>query len=430
MKVKSLFVISALFYCVCISGADLLLLKEGVHFSTEMTEVGRFARFTVKEPVNVELKAPSGVKSVQIKPVKYGVKYSIENNIVKLKGVLPGSKIAVTFNDNYDSPIYLFADIPQRAEWNNLPAETIRFGKGVHHIGRYDIKGDNVTIFLEEGAVIKGYFIGYRNTNVKILGYGIIDGRETRRAVRFEKSRHIEINGPVLLSQNGWTCSLFECNDVKIINTKILASQVFSDGIDILATNDVVIKDLFVRNEDDGISIKTKKWSFGGNVENVYIANSVFWSGVRGNALEIGWELDGDFVRNIRFEDIDIIRKQTFSHPFKRAAISIHHIGNCKVSDVLYQDIRIESVDENLIWIEQIKPEESSAWGSGGGVIENIRFENVIYTNGKDVPVVILAKKEGGIKNVSFKNFLVKGRHVVNSKDSVFQLTNTEVTLE
>lgn len=430
MKVKSLFVISALFYCVCLSGADLLLLKEGVHFSTEMTEVGRFARFTVKEPVNVELKAPSGVKSVQIKPVKYGVKYSIENNIVKLKGVPQGSKIAVTFNDNYDNPIYLFADIPQRAEWNNLPAETIRFGKGVHHIGRYDIKGDNVTIFLEEGAVIKGYFIGYRNTNVKILGYGIIDGRETRRAVRFEKSRHVEINGPVLLSQNGWTCSLFECNDVKIINTKILASQVFSDGIDILATNDVVIKDLFVRNEDDGISIKTKKWSFGGNVENVYIANSVFWSGVRGNALEIGWELDGDFVRNIRFEDIDIIRKQTFSYPFKRAAISIHHIGNCKVSDVLYQDIRIESVDENLIWIEQIKPEESSAWGSGGGVIENIRFENVSYTNGKDVPVVILAKKKGGIKNVSFKNFFVKGRHVVSSKDSVFQLTNTEVTLE
>ena len=430
MKVKFLFVISILFYCISISGANPVLLQEGVHFTTEPTDVGRFARITIKEHVNIELKAPAGVKSVQIKPNKNGVKYNIENNTVKLLGVVPGSKIAVTFDENYDNPIYLFADIPQRAEWNNLPAETIRFGKGIHHIGRYDIKGDNVTIFLEEGAVIKGYFIGHRNTNVKILGYGVIDGRETKRAVRFEKSRHIEINGPVLLSQNGWTCTFFECNDVKILNTKIIASQVFSDGIDILATNDVVIKDIFIRNEDDCISIKTKKWSFGGNVENIYIANSVFWSGVRGNALEIGWELDGDYVRNIRFEDIDIIRKQTFTHPFKRAAISIHHIGDCKVSDVLYKDIRIESVEENLIWIEQIKPEENSSWGSGGGKIENIRFENVSYTNGKDVPVVIIAREVDGVKNVSFKNFIVKDKHIVCAKDTIFRLVNTEITLE
>ena len=430
MKVQLLFLLCVLFYGPGDSGASPAVLHEDIHFSTETTEVGRFARFTIGENVQIELKAPAGARSAQVKPDKYGIECTIVNNTVSLRGVPPGSKVTVTFDENHSSPVYLFADLPQPAEWSNLPAETIRFGRGIHHIGRYEIKGDDVTIFLEEGAVLKGCFIGRGNTNVRILGYGVIDGRETKRAVRFEKARNIEINGPVLLSQNGWTCSFFECNDVRIHNVKILASQVFSDGIDLLGTSDVVIKDVFIRSEDDCISIKTKKWSFAGNVENVLVANSVFWSGVRGNALEIGWELDGVYVRNIRFEDIDIVRKETFSHLFKRAAISIHHVGNCKVSDVLYKDIRMESVDENLIWIEQIKPAENSSWGSGGGLIENIRFENIRYTAGKDVPVMIIARDEGGIKNVSFKDFRLKGRTVLSPADPVFQLKNTEISVE
>lgn len=428
--VTSLSFIAALLPSVGFSGANPVTLEEDVHFSAELTDLGRLARFTISTSADVELKAPSGVNTVQIKPGKHGVPSTIRGETVRLEGVAPGSKIAVTFDDNHDKPTYLFADPPPPDQWNSLPADTIRFGPGRHRIGRYEIKGDDVTIFLEEGAVVEGYFIGRGNRNVRILGYGTIDGRKTKRAVRFERGRNIEIRGPVLLSRNGWTCAFFECDGVNIHNIKILASEVFSDGIDILATSNVVIGDVFIRNEDDCIAIKTKKWSFAGNVENVSVSNSVFWSGVRGNGLEIGWELDGDYVRNIRFEDIDIIRKETFSHPFKRAALSIHHVGNCRVSDVLYKDIRIESVDENLIWIEQIIPAENSTWGSGGGTIENIRFENISYAKGNDVPVVIVAREKGGIKNVSFKNLAIKGRSVVSPADPVFQLKHTDITVQ
>ena len=402
-------------------------LEEGVDFRADTTQVGDVVRLTLDGPTDILLDARGGtIGTVDIRPVSRNISCRVEGNRLRLLGVTP-CKIAVTFNDDTSSPVYLFADAPAPKTWGKLSGEVVRFGPGVHEIGNYVVTGEDKTFFLEEGAVLRGCFYGKGAKNVRILGYGMIDGRETRRGTRFERCEGIVMEGPVVLSRNGWSNSFFECRNVTLRNIKVISSQVYSDGIDLLATSNVLIDDIFIRNEDDCIAVKTKKFGFSGNAENISVKNSTFWSGRQGNALEIGWELDGEWVRGIRFENIDIIRKGTSAHPFKRAAISIHHIGNSAISDVLYRDIRIESVEENLVWIELIP---AGRWGSGGGSIDNVRFERISYSRGGEVPVVIRGGKSGAVRNVVFHRFDYLGRPVTTIDDPLFRIEHAQVSLE
>lgn len=129
------------------------------------------------------------------------------------------------------------------------------------------------------------------------------------------------------------------------------------------ADKDVVIDDVFIRNEDDSIVLKTDKFGFLGDVENVAVKNSVIWHGRAGNALEIGYETMGNHIRNVRFQNIDIVRSDTQDRKFRRAALSIHAAGNARISDIRYEDIRVEAAMEHLIHFELVT--DLKQWGSG-----------------------------------------------------------------
>jgi Glycosyl hydrolases family 28 len=427
MKKQTTILLTLLIFFSLQTYAANKLLREGIDFVTDTMALGKFVQITADAPTDIVLNTDVAViSSVEIKPAIRNIQYKIEGKSIRLIAVTP-CKVAVTINDDYAHPVYLFVNPPHPKEWNDLPENTIRFKKGIHELGKYTIKEDNVTLFLEDGAVLKGDIFGEHVKNIRILGYGVIDGRVSKHGIRFNYSGGIEINGPIVLSRNGWSTSFFECNYLTMKNIKILSSEVFSDGVDLLATSNVLIDNIFVRNEDDCITLKTKKWKFAGNDSNINILNSVFWSGKQGNALEFGWELDGDFVKDVRFENIDIIRKETSARKFKRGAISMHHSGNSIISNILFKNIRIESVYENLIWLELI---EGNSHGSGGGSIENVKFENIEYTKGNDVPVVINGGKTGKIKNVVFENLKYKGQAIHSVNDSIFQIENAQIIVK
>lgn len=428
MKTKTvLLILISIFSLTKIYSANKTFV-EGVDFVTDTLALGKFVQLTVDAPTDLVFTShQSVINSVEIKPVVRNIQYKVEGNRIRLIGVTP-CKVAVTVNEDYTHPIYLFVNPPHPKEWDNLPKNTIRFKKGVHEIGKYLLKYDNSTLFLEDGAILKGDMLGEGVKNIRILGYGTIDGRVAKHGIRFNNSENIEINGPLVLSRNGWSTSFFQCNKLLMKNTKILSSEVYSDGIDLLATSDVLVDDVFIRNEDDCITLKTKKYIYSGNTERVTIQNSVFWSGKQGNALEIGWELDGQYIKDIRFENNDIIRKETNPKgKYKRAAISMHHVGNSTITNVLYKDIRIESVFENLIWLELIP---ANKWGSGGGTIDGVRFENISYLNGEEAPIVIKGGTSGMIKNIEFNGLKYKGKAIQSISDPLFKIENAQVIIK
>lgn len=125
---------------------------------------------------------------------------------------------------------------------------------------------------------------------------------------------------------------------------------------------------------------------------------------------------------------MDVIRKESSDHKWYRGIMSIHQCGNSTISDVLYKDIRMESAFEHLIWME-LRPAYGE-WGSGGGSIDGVRFENLEYTNGEDVPILIQKNSTGSIKNVVFSGLKYKGRTISDTSDPIFDLREADVRFE
>jgi hypothetical protein len=119
-----------------------------------------------------------------------------------------------------------------------------------------------------------------------------------------------------------------------------------ADGIDICNSQDVRIRDCFVRAFDDCIVLKGLKqvyssktgMSFGERpVRGIVVEGCVIWNDW-GRALEIGAETSAPEFADIVFRDCDIIRTT-------HIAMDIQHGDRAYIHDVRFENIRVEGDD-------------------------------------------------------------------------------------
>jgi polygalacturonase len=222
----------------------------------------------------------------------------------------------------------------------------------VHEVERVELH-DNQTLYVEEGTVLRTVVRAENARNIKVAGRGIIDGVNSRRAtdtsrlMLFRNCHDIEISGVTLINPASWMVVLTQCNRVHIDGIREIGVNVCSDGIDVVASSDVLIENTFQRNNDDCVVIKGfgyDKTISGGNVENVLVRNCVLLNAQAGNVMEIGYETRCDRIHNITFRDIDVIGAHGEGGVF-----TIHNAEQAEVSTVLYEDIRVENFYDRLI---------------------------------------------------------------------------------
>ena len=93
----------------------------------------------------------------------------------------------------------------------------------------------------------------------------------------------------------------------------IMSRIVTGDGIDITSSQDVEVKNCFIRSTDDSICIKSQRLfedpSTVRDVTKVRVHNNVIWNAEPGNAIELGYALQSE-IHDLVFEDCDIIHCQ------------------------------------------------------------------------------------------------------------------------
>ena len=276
--------------------------------------------------------------------------------------------------------------------------------------------------------MVEGWISADNAKNIKILGHGILDASKYAHATSLTRCSHVEINGITIVKDGkGWVNKISLCDHVAFKNVKVIASGEYSDGIDLVGCRDVSIDNVFIRNEDDSIVLKNEKFGFKGNVENILVQNSVIWHGTAGNAIEIGYETTGEFIRNALFKNIDIIRTDTQARKFNRAALSIHSAGNATISNVRYENIRIEAAMEYLFNFQLI---DMKKWGTGGGTIKDVYLKDIFLTGGPDAPSVIRGRPSSKLEGFVFENICYKGERL-RSQDTAlkknFKIEHAEV---
>lgn len=406
---------------------DLQLRLNGEPVEVLATGVADFAvcALAVDDfPLRIEVIATrsGALTAPTIRPAAKKLSAEISNNIIRFTLLRP-EKLSLDFGHR-TQPLYLFA----QPEETNPPAPG---AKGVVTIPAGQITEtplltleDNQTLHLPGGSVLKGRIHIKGKSGIRICGHGIFDGSfysktagENIPSIILEDCSGVLIEDITMVRPQSWMLVLAACKDATIRNLKQIGEVISSDGIDIVGSSDVLIEDCFLHNNDDCVVVKAldlgprnvagTKLDGRKNVERVLVQGCILANWTAGNAMEIGHELSVDHVRDIVFRDIDVLHVHGTG-----AVFSIHNNDRALISDVVFEDIRIEHCYDKLIDFRISKSRYSSDDERGrmrGITLRNIHWTRTPYNLGYTVSIIGGWDAEHTIEDVTLENIRVDG---------------------
>jgi hypothetical protein len=378
------------------------------------TPIASYALFDFTGAVNVEVNTMYDVRWVDIRPLRHGLKpiYTGDNSFSFKLG--EPANLSLELNGRIrQQPLFIFAGVPEKDVPSKTDPNVIWFEGGkLYKNVKLDLQ-DNQTVYIEGGAVVQGYIVAEGKKNIHIAGRGILDGSFNKTAegnrnrfISFRDCENVAVEGITLHNATTWQIALFHCNNGLIKDTRIVSESGSDDGLDIFRCTNVVVDGVFAHTKDDCVAIKS-----GGNypadhpTDNILVKNCVFWNSIWGNAIEIGFELYSSEVKNIRFENIDVI------HVEDGATLSIHNAGQAHVHNVVFENIRVEDSRQKLFDVAIF----FSQWGPDGIKDKDFITKNYLHGAWDGVQKIPAGKEEyhskfrGKVSNILFKDIQVMG---------------------
>ena len=393
------------------------------------TSAGDFAAFGSNDEVAIEVEYFENIYDVFVLPRRLDIEPEVEENRIKFK--LPAhEKILIEVNTN-DGKEQLFIYSNEIVEERPNPeARGMHYFKGgqIYEVGNLELK-DNETLFIEAGAVVRGRVRVNSAKNITIAGNGVLDGSYYSKHgtgghfVRIKDCQNAKVEDIIMIEPPGWMLVLYHSENVKINNIKQLGSGHGTDGIDIVASRKVRINNCILRNGDDCIVVKSTKDrtdkygelhlnEYSGPQDIVATGCAVHANG-GGQAFEIGHELRLDPVKDITFQDCDVLGVHGQGGVF-----GIHNAESATVSNVTYKNIRVDHYYNKLIDIRIIE----SRWSTQkeDGYVKNVKLEDIhvtnsIYNPGYSISLIGGYNADHKVKNVTIKDFYIDGKKITNA---------------
>ena len=404
----------------------------------EQTELINFLSISFDEPVKFEIKPNKAFENIIIRPLNLGITPEIKDGVISFTLDKPEYLSIEPYGRN--NALHIFADPIKDYKIDKDSENVIYFGKGEYDIGSIELKS-NQTLFIDEGAVVYACIKAIDCENIKILGHGILDNSKNKAKILFEYNaenndcainnavrehtvqieycENVLIDGITIRDSLVYNIRPIACKNLHINNVKIIGCWRYnSDGIDMHNCEDVLIENCFIRTYDDSICVKGFDCYYEGDVEkavheamyrngkaydvfkNVLVKNCTIWNDW-GKCLEIGAETRAEEIKDIIFEDCNIIH-------VTGAVLDCCNVDYADVHNVTYRDINVEyddiiycpklqtkdseiyiNPDENyyppLLDVQTFFHFEYSAGGDRRGICRDITFEN-IHLYGKYPP--------------------------------------------
>jgi len=375
-------------------------------------------------PAHVEVVVGRKIDEVTLRPLSKKLKAVVENETVRFTLERP-EKISIDFGGS-PKALYLYAQGPETKPPAVADASVVTFPVGqVTEAAELSLE-DGQTLYLPGGAVLKGRIYVKGRKGIRICGHGIFDGSlytqgkpDSGPSILLERCEDVLIEDITMVRPSGWMIVLGACANVTVRNVKEIGEVVTSDGIDVVGSRDVLIEDCFLHNNDDCVVVKA--FFFGGrrkegirfdareNVENVLVRNCTFANWMCGNAMEIGYELAVDKVDGVFFQDIDVIHVHGSG-----AVFSIHNSDFAAISNVLFENIRIEHYDK-LIDLRVLTSRYGTSEGRGsvkGVTFRDIYWSRTPFNAGSTISLIGGWDEKHPIEDVLIENFVIDGKPI------------------
>jgi hypothetical protein len=146
------------------------------------------------------------------------------------------------------------------------------------------------------------------------------------------------------------------------------------------------------------------------DVENVLVRGCTLMNSGGGSALEIGHEVRCEHIRNISFRDCDILAVHGHG-----AALSINNGERATISDVLYEDIRVEHYYDMFLNFRVMQSRYSHC--PERGRVRNLHLKNVrvaqsIYNPGYSLSVIGGVDEEHTVDGVVLEDVYFNDRKI------------------
>jgi hypothetical protein len=419
-----------------VSAHPLNQVWPGYQRPKSQTELASFASWDQTGPVEVVAVSARPVQTVQVRPAASGIVPEVEGDTIRFTVARPG-QYTLEVNGSAQA-LHLFANPPEE----NIPDPddpTVRyFGPGVHCPGLIRLESGQ-TLYLAAGAVVYGAILAEKAENIVIRGRGILDGSKIDRLdgltalTCLYACRNVRIEGITLRDSPVFTLVPLASSQVRIRNVKIIGNWRYnSDGINFISCHDCLVENSFIRTFDDCICLKGYE-NFGpvlyrlqlvngqwdgcftldgvtrrtftdlvrsecvyqcatASIHDIRIQSCVLWNDW-GRALELGAETAVDEIRDILFEDCDIIHVSD-------VAMDVQNCDRALVRNIVFRDIRVEMDDGPRRLMLQTQPDQRYTASSDGHLPTLIVLENKKGYCSFDT-------ERGRIRDVHFENIAV-----------------------
>lgn len=340
--------------------ADYAVAVEGnSSFVYTAPDVGKYTVFSFGGgPVHVRVTTAAVLTTVDVRPKSLGIQPTFTAHAIDFDLAAPAN-ISVEINGDLANPLSVFANPLEETPPSPDDPNVIFFAPGQVYNQDEILVPSGKTVYVAGGAYVKGRIRvgsdtpgGSGSSNVSIRGRGIVDATSLTsvRPARVFNSSSVSFDGPIFIGSDNFGVAAFSSSNLTFRNIKILNKELYGDGLDVVACNNVTIDGCFIRSGDDTIAVKTDKFGWSGGVDTVSVSNCVLWNGGYGKALQVGFETADQYIRNITFKNSDIIHKVAAdsANGTSRAALSIE-TSAAVVSNISYEDIRIEDCTQNYI---------------------------------------------------------------------------------
>lgn len=398
------------------------LFEYNVQVDMDRVSDASMVQFDTDEPVEVMVKKNNGnFSDVKIRPLNAGIGYERKGDVIVF--TLPSPRyLSIEFDGDRLHNLHLFANPIETETYTADEKGVIYFGPGVHR--PKDLPNNtfripsNTTVYLAPGAVVRARLLVDKAENVRIIGRGILD--HPMRGIEVTDSKNVTIDGITVVNPDHYTIFGGGADGLKVRNFKSFSTKGWSDGIDLMCCRNVDITNIFMRNSDDCIALYNHRWHWYGGSSDISVTDAVLWADIA-HPINIGGHgddenPDGEVIERVRFSQIDILEQDEDDPPY-RGCMAIVVGDNNIARDIRFEDVRVESIQEGMLFNLCVMFNEKYN-KTPGGSIYNIVFKNITYNGyGESRSVIKGYDARHSIYDVTFDNVIVNGQKIKSLAD-------------
>jgi hypothetical protein len=322
------------------------------------------------------------------------------------------------------TPAGLSSNDIEKGKAPDLTQKIVFFGPGIHS-GEFHLRSHS-TVYIHGSAILKNPLLLDGVEDVKVISDGLFDGVEM---MTIRNSRNVEIDGPIFINQPHGTMRCITSQDLVERSIRSIGAGQWSDGLGHFACERVTISDSFIRTSDDCLTFYNHRWDIWGNTRDVVVSKSTLWAdvahavmiGIHGNT-PTAEHPQSEVLERLRFADIDILDHDEDESDYE-GAIGIMAGDDNLVRDVLFDDIRVERIEEGKLF--NLKIAYTAKYNTSPGLgIENVTLRNIKYSGRGSPTAAMITGHDTGrkVRNVVLDNVIIGGKKLVKPEPGVLEL--------